>query len=1091
MSLASYNNIFAKSFPKSITLTFSEEGQSDIVLTNTYICEEDMSLEESLCSETNLKYGTCESSCFKVRVVNNNSFKGKWLTVTMALRGISSSLIDSDGDTIVDANGDAIAYYDSSESTSITIGRYKVDSDVPTNDRMWRDLVCYDVLHDILSMDVATWYSGLTFPMTIKNFRDSFFNYVGVTQETVTLIGDNLQIEGGFIVEGTLAGKTIIESICELNGVFGHINASGNFEYVSLPSSETVTYEWYIDGTGSYEDYITDKITGIKVIGETSDVGTSVGTTDNVYVIQGNPLVYGLEGTTALTNHLTALLNKIKDFQYRPYRVETYGNPMLPVGTSIVINAKKYTPDGYVAYPINSFVMQRNLDGIQAIKDTISATGDKAQPTRVNSIQSQITRTKGKVHILENTVDELSSEITAVSKLSIPILPVTRWIYNTYDDGRVQYQIVDEPELDYLDFTFASSDRLRFAIRGISLSDYYNAKKKEIYIKKGNTEIQALIRNLDNSVVTTEIIADELITLEYYQRTSGNPSYFWVLPDSYASAQNIKTNTLIQQTADAINLKVSETVHATVPTSDYTDYVTDVSTDTITFKFIDLPIFELIDITNSTFRFGMNVPDNFNDTQKARKKAIRIESTSGGTSQVITAPIFNEDGTQVTNEIFDGKVVYLERATRTIGSSTVSGFWLYSDSYTQSQINMVKDKIVLKVDNNGNIVQVALGADASTGSVFTVNANNINLSASDIITLMAGGTITLGGQNGVIISGTNFSVDAQGNATLTGEITATSGSIGGWTIGTNKISGGDSTTGVAVVQRPTANTTWVFGAGGTSHSSYADCPFKVSKNGSVFTKYLNITDGGATSGAAGTAYIGWDAADQAINMVVYNRQGSGLIGFRGSTGNITCHDLDTDEINLRSGYLRWVNAVSDWATIRAGAYGGQSDQGYLNIATGDNGNEEIIVTQNTGAYNTPTEVRRATLLSDTGNTQFPGSVTATSFINGSSKKIKKNIEDISLDEAEKIMQLRPVKFDFKSVDTDEQHERGFIAEEVEKIYPDLISEERGTEGKSDFVPKSLNYIGMIPYLVKMIQNQQDEISNLKQEINKLKTERMG
>ena len=36
------------------------------------------------------------------------------------------------------------------------------------------------------------------------------------------------------------------------------------------------------------------------------------------------------------------------------------------------------------------------------------------------------------------------------------------------------------------------------------------------------------------------------------------------------------------------------------------------------------------------------------------------------------------------------------------------------------------------------------------------------------------------------------------------------------------------------MQKPMSNTTYVFAAGGKSHSSYADCPFRVTKDGKVY-----------------------------------------------------------------------------------------------------------------------------------------------------------------------------------------------------------------------------------------------------------------
>ena len=81
-----------------------------------------------------------------------------------------------------------------------------------------------------------------------------------------------------------------------------------------------------------------------------------------------------------------------------------------------------------------------------------------------------------------------------------------------------------------------------------------------------------------------------------------------------------------------------------------------------------------------------------------------------------------------------------------------------------------------------------------------------------------------------------FSVDAEGN------LTATSGTIGGWTITENKLYAGDTENGekVAVIQKPRDGITWVFAAGGSNHSSYVDCPFRVSKDGKLYATDATI-----------------------------------------------------------------------------------------------------------------------------------------------------------------------------------------------------------------------------------------------------------
>ena len=375
MSLQDSDVYYKDAIPRSMTISFADGTTS---ITNANICQEQMTLEESLCSDTNLRYGCCEASCFTVRIVNTGtSYKDKELTVTQEFEYNNNTI-------------------------SVVYGHYKVFSDKPSNDRVWRDLVCYDVMYDIMNKDVTTWLSGLTFPMTMSAFRNSFFTYVGVTQETTTLINDSFSIPGGFYANYA-SGKTIIEAICELNGVFGHINSSGNFEYISLPSAETYEYDHYINGTGEYEDYVTDVITGIKAKDVENDVGTTVGTDTNQYVIESNPLIYGTEGTQALITALTNLLNKIGSFSYRPFKVKSYGNPMLPIGSAVKITTKYQT--------INSFMMKRELSGIQALRDTISATGDKTQPSDVNSTKNEIIQAAGKVHTFANDIDSMKSEI--------------------------------------------------------------------------------------------------------------------------------------------------------------------------------------------------------------------------------------------------------------------------------------------------------------------------------------------------------------------------------------------------------------------------------------------------------------------------------------------------------------------------------------------------------------------------------------------------------------------------------------------------------------------------------------------------------
>ena len=65
MASSDYNELFSSLPQKALLLKFSD----GTIITNDKIVSESLGLEESLCSDTNLKYGSCESSRFSIKVV--------------------------------------------------------------------------------------------------------------------------------------------------------------------------------------------------------------------------------------------------------------------------------------------------------------------------------------------------------------------------------------------------------------------------------------------------------------------------------------------------------------------------------------------------------------------------------------------------------------------------------------------------------------------------------------------------------------------------------------------------------------------------------------------------------------------------------------------------------------------------------------------------------------------------------------------------------------------------------------------------------------------------------------------------------------
>lgn len=382
-----------------------------VTITNTELHQEKFELTESLCSESELAFGSCEASSIKFTMSNVfTSLKGKWITVTMSLHGNTDK--------------------------PFQFGRYKVYSDKPTADRTQRDVVAYDALYDIINANVMEWYNStlpnLDSTITLKNFRESFFEHFGVAQKDIVLPNDSMVIkrsldkETGNVQTNTLSGSSVIKAICEINGCFGHINRQGQFEYIFLkqdiqglypandlypadnlypksPDSYRINKSDYI--TADYEDYIVEPITKLQIRSSDSDVGTIIGNGNNAYIIENNMLTYQ-KTADEMQTIAQNIYNKISKIRYRPFTADLRGNPCLEVGDTIRILTKNAI--------VESYVLERDLKGIQALRDSFSSVGEQYYSEKVNSTQTSIKQLENRSNKLERTIEETKSTITDV-----------------------------------------------------------------------------------------------------------------------------------------------------------------------------------------------------------------------------------------------------------------------------------------------------------------------------------------------------------------------------------------------------------------------------------------------------------------------------------------------------------------------------------------------------------------------------------------------------------------------------------------------------------------------------------------------------
>jgi hypothetical protein len=98
---------------------------------------------------------------------------------------------------------------------------------------------------------------------------------------------------------------------------------------------------------------------------------------------------------------------------------------------------------------------------------------------------------------------------------------------------------------------------------------------------------------------------------------------------------------------------------------------------------------------------------------------------------------------------------------------------------------------------------------------------------------------------------------------------------------------------------------------------------------------------------------------------------------------------------------------------------------------------------------------------------------------GSDRKLKKNIKDTPYGLSD-VMKMRAVEFDWKEKRKG-VHDIGVIAQEVEKIIPEVVKEVNDL--KSDETHKVVDYAKLSSVLIKAIQEQQEQINELKDKLN--------
>ena len=398
--------------------------ENGLTLNNSDFVSGSFQIEQTLCEEEQLVYGSIGSACLSVQI----------LKTLQTYKGLKFS-----------------AYAIAGDNYEVSLGTYTVVEDELSDNRRIRSLKAYDEIYTNYNTDVSSWYEQLNFPMTLFEFRNSLFNHIGITQENVSLINDGMLVNRTVdTADTTLTFKDVLSAICEINGALGCITQGNNFRYVTpdifndalypnddlypsndlypkdffhaglfpnnnlfpsnnlYPSDPTVVSTIYAtsntgivkQGSYVYKDYIVKPIEKVVIKETEQDYGTIYGDGTNTYEVIGNFLCYASDELPDIAHRLYNIISRVS---YQPTKLTILGSPWVELGDYV----KVIGTQGASVFPL----LHRTINGITSMTDSFEAKGIEYCETQLDGTNGSIRQLKSRTLKIVQSIKEVSTEL--------------------------------------------------------------------------------------------------------------------------------------------------------------------------------------------------------------------------------------------------------------------------------------------------------------------------------------------------------------------------------------------------------------------------------------------------------------------------------------------------------------------------------------------------------------------------------------------------------------------------------------------------------------------------------------------------------
>lgn len=367
--IEAYNS---NSIHKELIIKFPQfMGNNPFISRN--IISESMTLKEMILDGKNVEFVGCNSSEFTIKL-KNVWFDAKGTRIEVSIKTDDTDPIPLFKGTVYSAKRD-------------------VNTDI-------KEIKAYDKLYEIGQYDLASWYNTLPFPITLKQFRERLFQELNRDDEgkkhydiecvEATLPNDNITIDKQYDPK-TLKCLSVLKAICQINGCFGIINRDEKFEFRFLPHStgRQPANVFEFAKKVRKEDFSVSDFNCVVIRDNDQDRGEIAGdykyySLANKYIIQANMFTYKLDNATKQIMAQN-VFDTIKDIYFTPVETDNNGLPFIEVGDVV-----EYNVGSGRSLDSKYLVLNRELNGIQALRDKYGADGDEEADGYVTDLQTQI-----------------------------------------------------------------------------------------------------------------------------------------------------------------------------------------------------------------------------------------------------------------------------------------------------------------------------------------------------------------------------------------------------------------------------------------------------------------------------------------------------------------------------------------------------------------------------------------------------------------------------------------------------------------------------------------------------------------------------